>query len=90
VSTSNLHSLYMSGMYPLDIECRGCGHKGLIPAERFGGCKGDTTKLRSLSLACTACGSRDFQTTVFLTKGHAEGWLEGLTLLPVDGIRPQF
>jgi hypothetical protein len=28
----NLRSLYMSGMYPLGVECRACGHKALVPA----------------------------------------------------------
>ena len=84
----NLHSLYMGGMFPLGVECRGCGHKALVPAERFGGCKGDMTELRRLRLACTACGSRDFQSTVFLREGHAEAWLEGLTVSPIDGSQP--
>ncbi|HZV92885.1 MAG TPA: hypothetical protein VFF72_06675, partial [Caldimonas sp.] len=43
--------------YPLGVECRACGHKGLIPAERFGGCKGDMTQLERLRLACMATPS---------------------------------
>jgi hypothetical protein len=27
-----LHSLYMGGMYPLGVECRGCGRKALVQA----------------------------------------------------------
>jgi len=30
----NLHSLYMGGMDPLGVECRGCGCKALVPADR--------------------------------------------------------
>ena len=41
-----VHSLYMAGMYPLGVECLGCKRRALIPAERFGGCKGDMTELR--------------------------------------------
>jgi len=48
------------------------------------------TELRRLRLACTACGSRDFQSTVFLREGHAEAWLEGLTVSPIDGSQPTF
>jgi DNA-directed RNA polymerase subunit RPC12/RpoP len=86
----NLRSLYMSGMYPLGVECRGCGHKALVPAERFGGCKGDMTELRSLRLVCQSCGSRERETTVFLRAGEAEAWLEGLSLSPMGGGGPSF
>ena len=85
-----LHSLYMGGMYPLGIECRGCGRKALVPADRFGGCKGDMTELRRLRLVCQSCGSRERETRVFLRAGQAEAWLEGLTVSPVDGSRPTF
>jgi hypothetical protein len=40
----NLHSLYMSGMWPLGVECLGCKRRALVPAERFGG------KSRALSV----------------------------------------
>ena len=33
----NLHSLYLSGMYPLGVECLGCKRRAFVPAERFGG-----------------------------------------------------
>jgi hypothetical protein len=45
-------------MYPLDVECRGCGRKVLVPADRFGGCKGDMIELRKLRLVCSSCGAR--------------------------------
>jgi hypothetical protein len=86
----NLHSLYMGGMYPLGVECRGCKRRALVPADRFGGCKGDMTELRSLRLVCRACGSRERETKVFLRAGEAEAWLEGLIVSPVDGSRPTF
>jgi DNA-directed RNA polymerase subunit RPC12/RpoP len=56
----------MGGMYPLGVECRGCGHKALVPAERFGDCKGDMTELRNLRLVCQSCGNRERETNVFL------------------------
>jgi hypothetical protein len=81
----NLHSLYMCGIYPLGVECRRCGRKALVPAERFGSCKGDMTELRKLRLVCQACGSRERETRVFLRAGEAEAWIEGLVVSPVDG-----
>jgi hypothetical protein len=80
----------MSGMYALGVECRGCGRKALVPAERFGGCKGDMTALRSLRLVCQSCGGRECETKVFLRAGEAEAWLEGLTLSPTGGGGPSF
>jgi len=68
----NLHSLYMGGMYPLGVECRECGRKAQVPADRFGGCKGDMTELRSLRLVRQSCGSREPATKVFLSAGEAE------------------
>jgi hypothetical protein len=86
----NLHSLYMGGMYPLGVECRECGRRALVPADRFGGCKGDMTELRKLRLVCQSCGSREHDTKVFLRAGDAEAWLERLIVSPVDGGRPTF
>jgi hypothetical protein len=86
----NLHDLYMGGMYPLGVQCRGCGRKALVPAERFDGCKGDMTQLSRLPLVCHTCGSRDRETRVFLRAGEAEAWLEGLVVSTVDGSRPTF
>ena len=86
----NLHGLYMGGMYPLGVECRGCKRRALVPAERFGGCKGDMTELRRLRLVCQACGSRERDTKVFLRAGEAEAWLEGLTVSPIGGGGPAF
>jgi hypothetical protein len=83
-----LHSLSMGGMYPLDVECQGCGRKVLVPADRFGGCKGDMTELCRLRLVCQSCGSRERETKVFLSAGEAEAWLERLIVSPVDGRRP--
>ena len=74
----NLHGLRIDGMYPLGVECRGCGRKALVPANRFGGCKGDMTELRKLRFVCQSCGSRECETKVFLSAGKAEAWLEGL------------
>jgi hypothetical protein len=69
--------------------CRYC-HKGLISAERSGGCKGDMTELRNLGLVCQPCGSRDRETKVFLRANEAEAWLEGLTVSPTGSGRPTF
>jgi hypothetical protein len=85
-----LHSLYMGGMYPLGVECRGCGRRALVPADRFGGCKGDMTELSDLRLVCQSCGSRDRDTKVFVRAGDAEAWLERLIVSPTDGGRPAF
>ena len=89
-SPDNLHTLYMSGMNPLGVECLGCGRKALIPAERFGGCRGDMREIPSLRLVCSACGARDWQHRIFRREGGAEAWLEGATLSPMDGGRPTF
>jgi hypothetical protein len=86
----NLHGLRIDGMYPLGVECRGCGRKALVPANRFGGCKGDMTELRKLRFVCQSCGSRECETKVFLSAGKAEAWLEGLIVSRVDGGRPTF
>jgi hypothetical protein len=86
----HLHSLYMDGMYPLGVECRGCGRKALVPAVRFGGCKGDMIELRELRLVCLSCGSRERKTKVFLSAGDAEAWLEGLIVSPMKGGWPAF
>ena len=83
-----LHSLYMGGMYPLGVECRGCKRRALVPVDRFGGCKGDMTELRRLRLVCQSRGWRERETTVFLRTDEAEAWLEGLLVSPVDGDRP--
>jgi hypothetical protein len=86
----NLHSLYMSGMYPLGVECLGCRRRSLVPAERFGACKGDMREIHSLRLVRSSCGARDWEAKVFIRAGQAEAWLDGLTVSPVDGGRPAF
>jgi hypothetical protein len=80
----------MGGMYPLGVECLGCKRRALVPAERFGGCKGGMTELRSLRFVCQLCGSRDRETKIFLRVGEAEAWLEGLTVSPIGGGGPAF
>jgi hypothetical protein len=53
--------------------------KALVPADRFGACKGDMTELRRLRLVCQSCGSRERDTKVFLRAGEVEAWLEGVS-----------
>ena len=86
----NLHSLYMRGMHPLGVECLGCHRRVLVPADRFGTCKGDMRAIDSLRLVCSSCGARDWQSTVFNAAGEAEAWLEGLVVSPMDGGGPTF
>lgn len=86
----NLHSLYMCGMHPLGVECLGCKRRALVPAERFGGCQGDMTELRSLRLVCSSCGGRDVASEVFIRAGDAEAWVERLVVSKADGSRPSF
>jgi hypothetical protein len=40
-------------MYPLGFECLGCKRRALVPAERFGGCKGDMREIHTLWLVCS-------------------------------------
>jgi hypothetical protein len=61
-----------------------------VPADRFGGCKGDMREIHSLRLVCSSCGVRDWEAKVFLRAGQAEAWLEGLTVSPMDGGGPIF
>jgi len=86
----NLHSPYMSGMYPLGVECLGCTRRAFVPAERFGVCKGDMRQIHNLRLVCSSCGARDWEAKVFLRAGQSEAWLEGLVVSPMDGGRPTF
>ena len=85
----NLHSLYMHDMHPLGVECLGCRRKALIPAERFGDCKGDMKAIDSLRLVCSACGARDWRAELFNREGEAEAWLGGAVVLPM-GAGPTF
>jgi len=44
----------------------------LVPADRFGGCKGEMTDLRALRLVCQSCGSRRREAKVFRSDGEDE------------------
>lgn len=59
----NLHTLDCHG-FPLGVTC-GCGHRGLVELATLGAHAGNMKRIIDLKLRCAACGSRDWQPTIF-------------------------
>ena len=68
------HAVAMHGMRPLGVECRSCGHRGLVPAKSLGACDGSMTPLATFNFVCTLCGARAFDLFPF-NGDEADTWV---------------
>jgi hypothetical protein len=74
-STHNLRSAACYGQ-PLGVECKACGHRGLMALERIGVSDGDMRPLSSLRLKCSACEGRAVALLLFVTRAEADAWVQ--------------
>jgi hypothetical protein len=72
---ANLHTADCYGQ-PLGVQCRACARRVLVPLDKIGAHTGNMTLLESLPLKCSACGGREVELWLFVTRDDAEAWLD--------------
>ena len=70
---TNRHSIYMHSM-PLGVECA-CGRRAAVPQHRLGSLQGNMDSIHTLKLRCSACGSREWIGTLFITMAEVEAFI---------------